>query len=294
MSFNDMKLSRRFPLLLALTTAVLSASGAAPKRIVSLAPSTTEILYGVGAFPQVIGVSQYCSYPPEVAKLPRVGGWQTSDAEKIVALRPDLVVLTEAQVPFIADKLAAFHIPSVAVPSESLADVFSAIQRIGVATGHQDQANALIKQVHASLDAIRARVAGLPRPTVLLVVSRTPGTLSDLYVATPGSFLMDLVELAGGIPAVRPERIGYGRISKEAVLTLNPDIIIDSTHAGETKLSERLADVWKDLPELRAVREKHVYPVKDPFLPHPSQFVTQTARIFERIIHPEVAGRGAN
>lgn len=277
----------RLALLFLLTATVLCAG---PKRIVSLSPSTTEILYGVGAFPQVVGVSQYCSYPPEVAKLPRVGGWQTSDVEKIVALRPDLVVLTQAQVPFIADKLAAFHIRSVAVPAQSLADVFSAIRIIGSATGHPDQASALAEQTHASLDAIHAKVARLSRPTVLLVVSRTPGTLSDLYVATPGSYLMDLVDIAGGKSAVGPERIGYGKISKEAVLRFNPDVIIDFVHGSKTKLGEHLADVWNDLPELRAVREKRVYPADDPFLPHPSQFVTRTARIFERMIHPEVAG----
>lgn len=277
----------RLSLLFLLAASVLCGG---PKRIVSLSPSTTEILYGVGAFPEVVGVSQYCSYPPEVSKLPRVGGWQTSDVEKIVALRPDLVVLTQAQAPFIADKLAAFHIHRVAVPAQSLADVFSAIRIIGSATGHPDQASALAKQTHASLDAIHAKVAKLDRPSVLLVVSRTPGTLSDLYVATPGSYLMDLVDIAGGKSAVGAERIGYGKISKEAVLRLDPDIIIDFVHGSKTTLGEHLADVWNDLPELRAVREKHVYPADDPFLPHPSQFVTRTARIFERIIHPEAAG----
>jgi len=280
-----MRALRHF-LLAVLFGTIAFATDSTPKRIVSLSPSTTEILYGVGAFPRVVGVSQYCTYPPEVAKLPRVGGWQTSDVEKILALHPDLVVLTDAQAPFISDRLSAFGIHFIAVPSESLADVFSAIRSIGEATGNQAKASILTRDMHASLDALRAKTERLPRRTVLLSVSRTPGTLSDLYVATGGSYLIDLVEIAGGQSVVEPAQRGYGKISKEAILTLNPEVIIDLVHGSKARFGEHAADVWNDLPELRAVREKHVYPVDDQFIPHPSQFVTRTAEAFAHIIHP--------
>jgi iron complex transport system substrate-binding protein len=283
---------RNWLFVLLLVAVSACAADSIPKRIVSLSPSTTEILYGVGAFPRVVGVSQYCTYPPQVAQLPRVGGWQTSDIEKILALRPDLVVLTKPQEPFIGDRLRAFHLHFIAVPSESLADVFSAIEGIGAATGNQEQATDLIQKMHDSLDAIRAATKDLPRPSVLLSVSRTPGTLSDLYVATKGSYLIDLLEIAGGRSVVAPARTGYGKISKEAILTLNPDVIIDVVHGSKSKLGEHTTDAWNDLPELRAVREKHVYPVDDQFVPHPSQFVTHTAEIFERILHPEAISGG--
>lgn len=277
-------------LISVLIFAALTTRAADPtaQRIVSLSPSTTEILYGVGAFPHVVAVSQYCSYPPEVAKLPRVGGWQTSDIESIVAMHPDLVALTKAQEPFIAERLRAFGLRWISVPSESLADVFTAIDIIGKATGNQTQSADLIRQVHGSLDAIRAATKNLPRRSVLLCVSRTPGTLSDLYVATEGSYLIDLVEIAGGRSVAAPARTGYGKISKEAILTLNPDVIIDLVHGSKSKLGEHVMDAWNDLPELRAVQAKQIYPVDDQFVPHPSQFVTHTARIFERILHPEV------
>ena len=273
---------------------VTMAADPVPHRIASLSPSTTEILYGVGAFPRVIAVSQYCSYPPEVAKLPRIGGWQTSDIESIVAIHPDLVVLTKAQEPFIVDRLQAFGLHWIAVPSESLADVFTAIDTIGKATGNSKQSADLIRQTHASLDNIRRATKVLPRRSVLLTVSRTPGTLSDLYVATEGSYLIDLVEIAGGRSAVAPARTGYGKISKEAILTLNPEVIIDLVPGSKSKLAEHTTDVWNDLPELRAVREKHVYAVDDQFVPHPSQFVTHTAEIFEKILHPEALKRGGH
>ena len=89
-----------------------------------------------------------------------------------------------------------------------------------------------------------------------------------------------------------PARTGYGKISKEAVLTLNPEIVIDLVHVSNSKLGEHAAEAWNDLPELRAVREKHVYAVDDLFIPHPSQFVTHTAALFERILHPEAIRKG--
>jgi iron complex transport system substrate-binding protein len=288
-----MRALRHFLLAVLFGTIAFAADSTA-KRIVSLSPSTTEILYGVGAFPRVVGVSQYCTYPPEVAKLPRVGGWQTSDVEKILALHPDLVVLTDAQAPFISDRLSAFGIHFIAVPSKSLADVFSAIRSVGEATGNQAKAAILTRDMHASLDALRAKTERLPRRGVLLSVSRTPGTLSDLYVATTGSYLIDLVEIAGGQSVVEPAERGYGKISKEAILTLNPEIIIDLVHGSKARFGEHAADVWNDLPELRAVREKHVYPVDDPFIPHPSQFVTRTAEAFAHIIHPEIFAERAH
>lgn len=289
-----MKALARFVLIAVVSTSGICAANCSPKRIVSLSPSTTEMLYGIGAFARVVGVSQYCTYPPKVATLPRVAGWQNSDMEKIVALRPDLVVLTQAQEPFIADRLRAFHLRFLAVPSEGLADVFTAIPMIGAETGNEKEATELTRQMHTCLDGIRAATRNLRKPSVLLSVSRTPGTLSDLYVATAGSYLIDLIDIAGGRSITAPARTGYGKISKEAILTLNPEIIIDLVHGSNSKLAEHTADAWNELPELRAVREKHVYPIDDPFVPHPSQFVIHTAELFERILHPEAMRQGAH
>src|SRR6266496_5259675 len=112
-----------------------SAAQPLPQRIVSVSPNVTEILYGIGAFDRVVAVSDYCTYPPAVESLARVGGWQNSSLEKIAALRPDLVILTDAQAPFLEDKLRDLGIRSVAVPTRSLADIFVSIDVIGRATG---------------------------------------------------------------------------------------------------------------------------------------------------------------
>lgn len=266
------------------------AACAAPRRIISLSPNTTEILYAVGAFPQVVAVSEYVSYPPEALKLPKVGGWQTSDVEKILTLHPDLVVLTNAQEPFISDKLRAFSLPTVAVPSDTLNDVFTAFRMIGDATGHAAQASQVTAQLRAKLDEIRHRTGHVFPRTVLLVVSRTPGSLSDMYVATQGSYLVDLLAIAGGRSVTEPAKAGYSKLSKEALLELNPEVIIDLNHSASATLGEHSTEAWNDLPELQAVRHKHVYELDDPSIVHASQFVAHTAEVFERILHPELAG----
>ncbi|MBV9267724.1 MAG: ABC transporter substrate-binding protein [Acidobacteriaceae bacterium] len=280
---------RHLALAISAAALVIYAAGSAPERIVSLSPTTTEILYGIGAFPRVVGVSAYCSYPPEASKVPHVGGSQTNNIESILSVHPDLVVLTAMQKPFISDRLRQFGLRSLAVPSGTLADVFTAIQEIGAVTGDLRQAMDLIGRMHASLDSIRDATKALAHPSVLLCVSRTPGTLNELYVATPGSYLLELIEIAGGRSAAAPTPIGYAKFSQEAILTSNPDIIIDVTSHSNSKLGGDPKEAWKDLPELRAVRDNHVYSLNDPFVVHPSQFITHTAELFEQILHPELA-----
>jgi iron complex transport system substrate-binding protein len=257
------------------------------QRIISTSPNITEILYGVGAFNRVVAVSQFCTYPPEVAGLPRVGGWQDTNLEKIAALRPDLVILTDAQGPFLEHGLSQLGLRSLVVPTQSLRDVFVAIDRIGQATGHTPQAAALAAQTRAALDSVRAVTGKLPQRSLLFVVDRTPGTLRDLYVATEGSFLEELVRIAGGKSVAAPARNGWGKISKEALLALDPELIIDMVHVPEGRLAEDLLLVWNDLPELRAVQQRRVYSVSSRFVPHASQFVADTARHLARLIHPE-------
>jgi iron complex transport system substrate-binding protein len=164
---------------------------------------------------------------------------------------------------------------------------------LGRATGHSTQAQDLAAQVRSKLDAVRLRTSRLARRRVLLVVDRTPGTLRDLYVVTRGSFLADLIDIAGGECVASPEPAGYGKISKEAVVALAPDLIVDFIHGSTNRLGEDPLAVWSDLSLLRAVRERHVYPVHDDFLPHASQFVVDTATLFTQIIHPELAGKSS-
>ena len=269
-------------------------AGQKPRRIISLSPNTTEILHGVGAFSRVVAVSDYCTFPPEVESLPRLGGWQNTNLERVASLRPDLIVMADAQAPFVKDRLDALGIRTLAVPSSSLRDAFTSVELIGRETGEEGAAAKLADQMRREIEEVRARTRDLRRRRVLCVVDRVPGTLRDLYSATEGSFLAELIEAAGGESIAPPAARGWGKVSKEAVVALDPEVIIDlMMQKSEGRLAEDTQGVWRELPQLRAVREGRVYALRDPSVLHPSQFVGPTARRFAEIIHPEAFAAGA-
>ena len=265
-----------------------TASDARPQRIVSLSPSVTEILYGVGAFERVVAVSDYCEYPKEVARLPRVGGWNNPHLEQIVGLRPDLVVFAEAQAPFIKDKVEALGIKTLSVPSNTIADALAAIEQTGRAVGNEAEAQRLAAETRERLDAVRARTRDLPRRRVLVVVDRIPGTLRDIYTATRGSFISQVVEAAGGESIAPAAQTGWGKMQKEAIVALDPEIIIDlMMQPSESGAAEDATLVWGELKQVKAVREGRVYTLRDAKLIHPSQFVADSARKIAELIHAD-------
>ncbi len=268
---------------------------AVAQRIISLSPSVTEILYGIGAFDQVVAVSSYCEYPPEVEGLPRVGGWTDTNLEQVVALQPDLVIMTgvDAQAPLMEPKLTALSIETLAVGSQSLADIYEAIETIGGAVGREDAARALVREMRTELDGIRTRTRDRPRPSVLVVVDRLPGTLRDIYIATEGSYFTELVEIAGGTPITPPAPHNYTQISAEALVVFDPEVIFDMVQAlttatvvGGGKLSENSKAVWNTI-DVTAVETDRIYPLTNKLLVHPSQFAVQAAREFAKRLHPE-------
>lgn len=257
-------------------------------RIVSISPSVTEILYGIGAWSQVVAVSQYCTYPADVINKPRVNGWGATNLEQVTALKPDLVIGVDAQEAFVRDRLDAIGVRSLFVKSQTLEDIFAAIEEIGRAVGHDAEATELITKTRNEVDEVRNVVATRGRPRVLCVVDRIPGTLRDLYVATRGSFLDELVGVAGGEAIAPPAGSGYGKITKEAVLTLDPEVIIEMVQGSKGKFAEDPGAVWRELSEVRAVTDGRIHSVQEPTAIHPSQFVGRTARLFAQFIHPEV------
>lgn len=259
-----------------------------PRRIVSLSPNMTEILYGIGVFDSVVGVSDYCTYPPAVSKLPRAGGWHTPSLEKLAALRPDLVVLDDAQAPFVEDKLRDLGLRVVVVPDRSVYDVYAAIGSLGHATGHEAEAAKLAERTREGLLSISRKTVSLSKPDVILIVNRTPGTLRDLYTATQGSFLAELIEVAGGRIAAPAVQRGYGKLSKEDLLAINPAVILDFIHGSRGLLAGDPIEAWREMPELKAVRTKRVHGVGEDFVPHASQRIVQTAELFARLLHPEL------
>ena len=263
-----------------------------PQRIVSISPSVTEILYGIEAWPHVVAVSQYCSYPDDVKNKPRVSGWDKTNLEQLTALKPDLVIGVAAQAPFLQDKLNGLGIRSLFVKSETLNDVYASIGEIGKVSGHEQQAAELLVKTKAEIEAVRKAVANRQQLKILCVVDRVPGTIRELYTATRGSYLDELITIAGGESIAPAAEHGWGKITKEAAVSLNPEVIIDMVQSSKGDFGEDPIAVWRELSEVRAVQNQRIYPITDPLVIHPSQFVGHTAQVFARAIHPEAFSNG--
>jgi iron complex transport system substrate-binding protein len=196
--------------------------GAAPARVITLAPNLTEIVFAVGAGKTLVGVSEYSDFPPEARSLPRVGGLEVS-AERVVSLRPDLVLATpegNAKGPVTA--LAAAGVPVLAVPGGSLAAVIDGIRVVGRRLDRRESADRLAADLERRLDAVRARVARLRgnRPRAVLLVWPDPP-----QAAGKGTFLNDLLVEAGA-QNLLSGREGWPLVSPEWLATAPIDVLV--------------------------------------------------------------------
>jgi iron complex transport system substrate-binding protein len=233
-------------------------------RIVSTAPSITEALFALGLGDQVVGVSQYCDFPPAVATLPKVGTYVKPDAEAIARLVPDLVIMQRTSNE-LTDRLNALHIRFIEVPHGTLNDVFTGIQAISQAAGEPVRGTELVARIKNSLEAIQAKAKSMPSPRLIAIVDRKQGTLTDLTAVGPGNYIDQILEIAGGTNVLAISSLPhYPHISLETVIRENPDFILDlsNTQASESERQAARAGVlalWEQNSELTAVRNGHVY-----------------------------------
>ena len=262
-----------------------------PARIVSTAPSVTEILYALGLGDRVVGVTTFCHYPPEAAKKPKIGDYLHPNLETIVGLRPDLVVSETTGVRH-AERLRSLNLNVLEIDDATLAGIYDSIRRIGQAAGVPARADALCAQMRAGFDGIRAKVGPLPRRRVLFLVGRTPGRIEDLIAAGRASHLNELIEIAGGENVFRDSIAAYGKIPLEELLARNPEVIVDmgemSETVGVTDAQKRaVVELWNRYPALAAVRQHRVYAVASDIFVVPGPRVVDAARALARMFHPE-------
>ena len=261
---------------------------AAARRIVSLVPALTEMLFAVGAGPQVIAVSSYDEFPPEVKALPRVGALLDPDTERILALRPDLVITYGSQ----STQQTQFEragIRTFSYRHGGIDTVLETIGELGEATGHTAEAARVVADVRRRLAAVRERVAKRPRPRVLLVFERQPGTLRELYVSGGSGFLHEMLEIAGGQNVFADLLKESVQPSQETLLTRAPDAILEVRAAGMLEPGEvaRERGVWSALPSLPAVRNQRVHLLSGSYLLVPGPRLAEATEAFARVLHPD-------
>jgi iron complex transport system substrate-binding protein len=242
----------RFAALAALI--VIGAYGGHPaQRIVSLMPSLTEDLFAIGAGDRVVGVSAFSDYPPQARRLPIVASFASIDAERIVALHPDVVVAIGAQQNLARD-LSRAGIPLALFRDDSLDDIYADLRGVGTLTGRTAEADALVARLRARTAQLTANRAHHARPPSVFVVLGT----APIFTVGRGSYISSLITLAGARNAADDVRAPYARYSAEALVARQPDALIVDPDV-------RLADVEHQAPwsALRAVREHRVYTLPD-------------------------------
>jgi iron complex transport system substrate-binding protein len=253
-----------------------------PRRIVSLAPSVTEVLFEAGAGPRVVGVTSYCRFPREVLALPKIGGYLTPSYEALVALQPDLVV-TLAEHADVEPRIRALGIPILRLDHRSLAGIVRSIAQVGERCGVAASAKPAADTLHQTLAGAR-RVATGARPRVLICFGRAED-FRRLTTAAPGTIHDDLITQAGGVNVLTSRAVAYPTLSAEGVMRLNPDVIIEFSSGGTD--ASALRRQWSRFDSLRAVRNGRVYVFTGEFLSVPGPRFARFAETIARSIGGE-------
>jgi iron complex transport system substrate-binding protein len=273
--------------LLGTSLAQSREGGAGPGRIVSLVPAITEMLFAIGAGPQVVAVSSYDEFPAEVKALPKVGALLDPDTERILALRPDLVVVYGSQSD-LQTQLERAHLRTFSYRHGGIATTLGTIRDIGVATGHRKESSDLVSSLQARLDAVRDRVKGRTRPRVVLVFERQAGTLREVYASGGVGFLHEMLDVAGGTNVFADVARESVQPSIETLLARAPDVILEVRASGLIeKTGADDADAWSALSSVPAVKNRRVHLLRGDYLVVPGPRLAMATEAFARALHPE-------
>lgn len=269
------------------TSAPLARS-APPRRLVSLVPNVTEMLFAMGAGDRLVGVSSFDEYPPEVKKITRVGGLLDPDLERIFALRPDFAIIYGSQRE-LEEQLRRAGIETFPYRHGGVADITRVMRALGARLGIEAQAEAAARKIEAGLEDVRKGVAGRGRPRVLLVFGRERGALRGIYASGGVGFLHDLIEIGGGEDVFADVKRESVQASTELILSRAPDVILE-IRGGEVlgpEAAAREAAAWSALPGIPAVRRHRVYVLSGQELVTPGPRIVQAAEQISRAVHPE-------
>lgn len=257
-----------------------AAHAAARMRIVSLAPSITETLFALGAGPDVVGVSEYCDYPPQVRDLPRVGSFLTPNLEAIIALRPTLVVGLELSSDVRQIRaLKSMGYPVLMVSADTLQQIEASIETVGARINRQPQAHRLVAEIAAQIAAVQQRLANVKPDRALMLVGHQP-----IVAVGTGTYLDELMRIARADNIAAGAGEQWPHLSMEYIIAMRPEVVLDGSMGSEQSAS---SGFWERYPEIPAVRDHRVFGyAQDPIL-HAGPRVGQSLEIIARMIHPE-------
>lgn len=269
--------------LLALSGMMLAGGGRGVpvRRIVSMAPALTEICFAVGAGDRLVGVTDFCTYPPAAALLPRAGGFLNPNLERILTLQPDLVLLVPDERE-LKGQLDNLGVPTLVVPVYTMEDIFRAIVSVGTAAGCEPGGRAVAAALKEALGKLSREIPAAPRPGVMLVVGRNFGELANIYAAGRRTFLNELLEFAGGRNVYEGSLV-YPTLSMEGIAALAPEVIIELYPGLGMSAAQKkaLAGDWNRVPFLPAVRDRRVFVLDDSYLSIPGPRLVEIVKRFK-------------
>ena len=254
-----------------------------PHRVVSLAPSITEIVFALDQGYRLQGVTTYSDFPPEAVKLPKIGSYVHLDLEKIVALKPDLcIAIKDGNPRVIAQRLESLKIPVYAVDPNNLETIMKTVLEIGTLLNAEDRANQLVQNMDLRIQKVKSLVErATHRPRVFLQIGVSP-----IVSAGTHTFIHELIVIAGGTNlAAGP--IPYPRFSREKVLALSPEIII-ITSMARSAVFEKVKAEWEKWPNMPAIRNQRIYVEDSNFFDRPTPRLVDGLELLIRLIHPEL------
>ncbi|MBN2216346.1 MAG: ABC transporter substrate-binding protein [Pirellulales bacterium] len=276
---------------IARTAAGRAAAPAECRRIVSMAPSVTEILFQLGLGDRVVGVSRFCDYPPDARGLPRVGGLFDPNLEAIVMLRPDLVILPTPEAGTVEgfDKLG---LACLELDHRGPDGIFDSISAVGRACGVEEDAAALAGRMRERLRRVTQKTSGLARPRVLLAVDHSAGgtQIEDVYVAGSSRYFNPILDWAGGKNVFGDVDEAFPVVSREAILKVNPEVIVDlvSTDRLPRGGAGAVRDGWREIEQIDAVTADRIYIVTADYATVPGPRFILLVEHLARLLHPEV------
>lgn len=256
------------------------------RRVVSLAPSATEILFAVGLDVEVVGVTTFCDYPPAARAKPKVGS-SIQNLEAIIGLKPDLVLAVKSDIvrPDILAKLNQLAIPLFILAPKTVEDILGHIGTVGRLVGHDREARAVVGKLAERVHAIRRRMVGIKPVRVFYVINTDP-----LISVGSGSFIHQMLELAGGENIVGRISIPYPKVSLEDVLRRDPEVLLFPVGASEG-IPESEQQRWRKWTSLSAVAQNRLRQVKAELVNRPGPRVVEGIAALADAIHPGMLSR---
>lgn len=256
-----------------------------PSRVISLAPSLTEIVFAVGAGPRLVGDTSYCDYPEEAKRLTHVGDTLNPNIESIIGLKPDLVLVsTASQLEAFTRQLDQQHIPVYISDPRDLYAVLNSIETLGAVLGETERGKQVANGLRERAKSVEETVANRKPVSVFYQVAAEP-----LYTAGRDSFVTDLIGRAGGLSVTRDVPGGWPRYSNESALAARPEAVIIPT--GESMGTGKDSQVAESLKKSPAALEGRVFPINGDLLSRPGPRLVDGLEQIARALHPEAFGK---